>query len=564
MYIGVPREPEEHFLEKLMLRSPMSPGQIENITARVNIVADFSISVTNFLKISRSDEVTKVARTPSAFTDQSGERYEGAFFPRAHNFVLNGGHFQSFTHINQATTNATDFANFRRIAMGDIVLQECRAVIKPPPHLGFISSARVWFTPFSRPSARRLCIELSPTGNYLVELYLSPSRNTSLQQTFPSRSWFGPPDEEQIVAEISLRLSAYHDLCRSDFSVEELLPPPQHSSVRLGGVYRCVSGRLHEEVAFTCDKSPRKDTRDEIDLVWINNPVDVPHDAWSDSAKFKKMLNEWIRVPSERLINQHLVGYQIGLHDIACYTWLSQVNHVFSRLNSMAAHSEYVFVYGIRLEVHILHLKLVQPPVVPSERKAFLFMCLPASFLSSDRTRIEIPERVAYWSFDPSGAQPLTNRDALQSGLPVILPSITVFGKSFDRSVYAGLRQFHQGKGFDPESQDVARHEGHSLFGLSTEQKVHKSASHINHSVDHDPNMKPGATTTFSETGRDDKFILCFLAVPIDDEQGQAASHINHSTYHDPNVKPKATTTDNFSGRESDDEQILYPRLRRT
>ncbi|KAJ6631226.1 hypothetical protein B0H10DRAFT_1938742 [Mycena sp. CBHHK59/15] len=39
-----------------------------------------------------------------------------------------------------------------------------------------------------------------------------------------------------------------------------------------------------------------------------------------------------------------------------------------------------------------------------------------------------------------------------------------------DGSVYAGLRQFYQGKGFDPYSQDtVARHLGYPLYQLSYE-----------------------------------------------------------------------------------------------
>ncbi|KAJ7111773.1 hypothetical protein C8R44DRAFT_882828 [Mycena epipterygia] len=38
----------------------------------------------------------------------------------------------------------------------------------------------------------------------------------------------------------------------------------------------------------------------------------------------------------------------------------------------------------------------------------------------------------------------------------------------WDASVYAGLRQFHRAKGFDPESQDVARLLGHPLFQISS------------------------------------------------------------------------------------------------
>jgi hypothetical protein len=44
-----------------------------------------------------------------------------------------------------------------------------------------------------------------------------------------------------------------------------------------------------------------------------------------------------------------------------------------------------------------------------------------------------------------------------------------IYGKCWDASFYAGLRQFHQAKGFDPNSQDVARHLGHSLYQLAAE-----------------------------------------------------------------------------------------------
>ncbi|KAJ7340668.1 hypothetical protein DFH08DRAFT_704431, partial [Mycena albidolilacea] len=49
-------------------------------------------------------------------------------------------------------------------------------------------------------------------------------------------------------------------------------------------------------------------------------------------------------------------------------------------------------------------------------------------------------------------------------------------GRSWDASVYTGLRQFHQAKSFDPDSQDVARHLGHPLLELSN--KTHISFAH--------------------------------------------------------------------------------------
>ncbi|KAJ7446090.1 hypothetical protein FB451DRAFT_791228 [Mycena latifolia] len=42
------------------------------------------------------------------------------------------------------------------------------------------------------------------------------------------------------------------------------------------------------------------------------------------------------------------------------------------------------------------------------------------------------------------------------------------WGYCWDTRVYAGLRQFHKAKGFEPCSQDLARHLGHPLFQLSS------------------------------------------------------------------------------------------------
>ncbi|KAJ7755486.1 hypothetical protein B0H16DRAFT_715739 [Mycena metata] len=45
--------------------------------------------------------------------------------------------------------------------------------------------------------------------------------------------------------------------------------------------------------------------------------------------------------------------------------------------------------------------------------------------------------------------------------------------RSWDASVYAGLRKFHRAKGFDPDSQDVARHLGYPLYQVSPQELDH-------------------------------------------------------------------------------------------
>ncbi|KAJ7223413.1 hypothetical protein GGX14DRAFT_330627, partial [Mycena pura] len=69
-----------------------------------------------------------------------------------------------------------------------------------------------------------------------------------------------------------------------------------------------------------------------------------------------------------------------------------------------------------------------------------------------------------YWSLDPAGIVRLSAEDAKNLGFPAIELKITAWGRSFDGSVYDGLREFHQAKGFNPDSQDVARHLGYPLY----------------------------------------------------------------------------------------------------
>ncbi|KAJ7489756.1 hypothetical protein B0H11DRAFT_1061411 [Mycena galericulata] len=56
--------------------------------------------------------------------------------------------------------------------------------------------------------------------------------------------------------------------------------------------------------------------------------------------------------------------------------------------------------------------------------------------------------------------------DRANDGFPSLYFRTEICGYSWDASVYAGLRQF-QGKGFDPDSQDIALHLGQPLYQLS-------------------------------------------------------------------------------------------------
>jgi hypothetical protein len=98
----------------------------------------------------------------------------------------------------------------------------------------------------------------------------------------------------------------------------------------------------------------------------------------------------------------------------------------------------------------------------------FLFLC-PERDFQTGPSSFRWPACPAYWSLDSSGVERLSAEDATALGFPFISLHTEVRGRSWDTSVYAGLRLFHQAKGFDPDSQDVARHLGHALYQLTPE-----------------------------------------------------------------------------------------------
>jgi hypothetical protein len=98
----------------------------------------------------------------------------------------------------------------------------------------------------------------------------------------------------------------------------------------------------------------------------------------------------------------------------------------------------------------------------------YLFLC-PIKDLQTRPSSFRWPDCPAYWSLDPAGVEHLSTEEVRQLGLPSIEFKILSTGRTWDASVYAGLRQFHQAKGFDPDSQDIARRLGYPLFQLSTE-----------------------------------------------------------------------------------------------
>ncbi|KAJ6622209.1 hypothetical protein B0H10DRAFT_1732637, partial [Mycena sp. CBHHK59/15] len=94
----------------------------------------------------------------------------------------------------------------------------------------------------------------------------------------------------------------------------------------------------------------------------------------------------------------------------------------------------------------------------------YLFLCPFEDLQTADRTGFHYPDLPAYWSLDPSGNEKLSVGEANHLGFPPLVLTMDVFGTSWTEKTYSALCQFHQAKGFDPESQDVAQHLGYPLY----------------------------------------------------------------------------------------------------
>jgi len=139
-------------------------------------------------------------------------------------------------------------------------------------------------------------------------------------------------------------------------------------------------------------------------------------------------------------------------------SWLSQANHIFSRLRDMSNFENYVLVHAIYFQLEIAETS-EDPPL------GFLFLC-PEGDFQTGPSSFCWPDCPAYWSLDSSGVERLGTEEATRLGFPSIRLTAIIQGLYWAAGVYAGLRQFHEAKGFHAESQDIARHLAEPLYRL--------------------------------------------------------------------------------------------------
>ncbi|KAJ7794841.1 hypothetical protein B0H14DRAFT_2468587, partial [Mycena olivaceomarginata] len=113
-----------------------------------------------------------------------------------------------------------------------------------------------------------------------------------------------------------------------------------------------------------------------------------------------------------------------------------------------------------------IFVQITVSPTKPHPPEGYLFLCPPEQFHIGASVSSKWPECPAYWSLHPSGVERLSWEDAASLGFPRIGFLEYARGWSWDARVYEGLRQFHQAKGFDPDSQELALHLGEPLYEL--------------------------------------------------------------------------------------------------
>ncbi|KAJ6502777.1 hypothetical protein C8R47DRAFT_1316759 [Mycena vitilis] len=309
-------------------------------------------------------------------------------------------------------------------------------------------------------STGRLCVDLMRPAHAVVILDLT-SRITVSEPEAKALFTGNANDIEALIID-TLTPKAYHQLCRWSFGTCITGYTPVPITGHLGMV---VSSSTIMNDPFVRDRSVEiaslPDACLEISSWKISswNRPGVWDEPVEDSGEMqsKVMENGWTRFNTGDALGSSVrLTHNFSLSEHATVSWLSQANHIFQRSQIVSDLQNYVLVCVVSFEVTVSSIE--------NDPEGFLFLCPTDDF---DVTSGGWPARPTYWSLDPSGMHALSTEDATKAGFPELQFKISTYGKSWYPSEYAGLCKFHQAKGFDPYSQDVARHLGLPLYQLS-------------------------------------------------------------------------------------------------
>ncbi|KAJ7443451.1 hypothetical protein FB451DRAFT_93892 [Mycena latifolia] len=322
-----------------------------------------------------------------------------------------------------------------------------------------ISKYSVDCTIWIRSSTGGLCVDLAPPEYETLKLRGSRSLESS-----PSlvRSVLVLPEESSIID--STPLYRYHSLCVRHLRHLQLLNST-NASVQLGAVIYCPPGTGIEHSK----------------AIGVLLNMVVYDDGWwaREGGSSLVMESGWTRMSSCDVMDGFVYRLVWSDENELC-GWLAQANNIFSILGVSSNHDDYILVSQMTYYAKVSRNNNIPP--------GYLFLCPFADLKSDDQSRFRQPECPAYWSLDSSGVKRLGMAEAEELGFPCLEFTTGVLGYSWDTSVYTGIRQFHQAKGFDADSQDVATELGYSLYQLST--NANRSFAHVQEVEDSNSDSK--------------------------------------------------------------------------
>ncbi|KAJ7111338.1 hypothetical protein C8R44DRAFT_799332 [Mycena epipterygia] len=182
----------------------------------------------------------------------------------------------------------------------------------------------------------------------------------------------------------------------------------------------------------------------KVDLPGPADPVTLP--------------NGWTRFNASDIVSPYYMHLPVWMPDDE--PWLSQANSMFTMLHITSEHERYCVINEIEYSISFTHKAgTLSPP-------GYFFVC-PKAHLQAADGRFSKPADPAYWALDELGAEPINAVQAELLGFPSFAFGVHATGHYWPSSAYEGLRDFHRGKGFNSESQDVARHLGYSLWEVA-------------------------------------------------------------------------------------------------
>ncbi|KAJ6576868.1 hypothetical protein DFH09DRAFT_1276322 [Mycena vulgaris] len=272
-------------------------------------------------------------------------------------------------------------------------------------------------TMWIRCSTGQLCVDLTPSTSDRIVLCDTMGGLEYLPFSFaPSSS--EPPGESQIIG--TTPLETYHKICYNYLSHSRTIPISAETSVQPGAIISCKAGTGNSHSTV---------------IARVPGKMFLEYGWFGAYTELLVLGDGWARVNSSNIRDDQI--RRTIIHNFRfprlSGDWLAQANYIFNRLGITSNYDDYGYLF-------LCPLQDLQPKV-------------PFNFGA--------PACAAYWSLHPSGAERLSVEEAEELGFPRL---------ELKMEVYTGVRQFHEGKGCYPYSQDAVRMRGYSLYQVSSER----------------------------------------------------------------------------------------------